>query len=161
MGSSYFFEGSINIEPPLNFAEIKTAQRAALGLLTNTWDKKHSTEENVFVSHMPLKPELDSFVKDTDEGPLHVTRSAVMVPSNSSDGGQAYLMKELMEALIKALPGHNWSGTVMAMDDDRTGAVKIVVDTGIDTSTVSEIRGKVLVEWENGDLSTPAIDISG
>jgi hypothetical protein len=159
MGHSYYFEGEIEITPPLNFTEIQKAQKAALKVLTNTWDKKNAKEDNVFASFMPLKLDLESFVRNTDEGPLHVTRAAKLVPSNSSDGGYAYLMCNLVEVLIRELPGHNWEGAVMAVDDDRRSAVKITVVTGQDTSTVSEVQGSTWIHWEDGD-NTPLTDVT-
>jgi hypothetical protein len=161
MGHSYYFEGSISVTPSLNFTELKKARMIALKTIVSTVDKRYANADNVFESYMPLRFELDSFTKDTDEGPLHVTRGIALVPANSSDGGYAYHMKDLVEALIKGLPGHNWSGTVMAIDDDRRSAVKIIVTTGKDTSTVTQVNGTAYVKWENGDDPTPVEHISG
>jgi len=161
MGSSYYFEGSIDIEPALNFAEIKKARKAALKLLSNAWDKKYANEDNVLQSYMPLRFNLEEFVRETDEGPLHVTQARSMIPSNYSDGSYSFLMSDLMEAIIQELPGHTWSGTVMSVDSDCTGAVKIVVSPGEGLSTVTEVRGKPMIQWENDDKPTPVDEIMG
>jgi len=161
MSTSEYFEGRIDIDPALNFAEIRKARKIALGLVPQTgWEKKHANEENVFDSYMPLTFELDCFDKATEEGTLQVTRSFALKPTSTSGGCYSHRMAPLLEALIKGLPGHNWSGEVSSIDEDRRNALKVVVTTGKDKSTVAQIKGKGVVKWDDG--STSDIDeISG
>lgn len=161
MSSSDFFDGRIEITPALNFAEIKKARGIAMTILSPTgWEKKHATTENVFESYMPLTFDLDSFEKETEEGPLQVTRALALKPTNDSNGAYAGRMKALVEALIKGLPGHNWVGTVESIDEDRNHALKIVVTTTKNTSTVKQLTGKGIVKWEDGS-TTDVEEISG
>lgn len=158
MGTGYYFDGSISIEPPLNFSEIEKAREIALGLVQNGYNKKHATQTNIF-QYMPLMPKLEASIRKTPEGILHVTTAAELAPTCQTDGGYSHLMCDLVEQLIKGLPGHNWSGTVMAMDEYRHSAIKIVVTTGEDTSTVEEVSGTVLVQWADSSEPTPVTEI--
>lgn len=161
MSSSEFFEGQIEIVPPLNFAEIQKAKKIALTLLPPSgWERKHSTEENVFESYMPLKFDLEVFDRPTDEGVLQVTKTAFMRPTNTSGGCYSGRVKPLLEALIKFLPGHNWSGEILSINEDRGDALKVTVTVHRDTSVVGSMSGKGFVKWSDGTL-TEMDDITG
>lgn len=126
MSTRYTFVGGINITPALNYTEVKTARKTALGLV-RTIDKKYATEENVFREYMPLGLMLDSFTKDTDDGPLKIIQG-IALESTLSDSWMPIPMDVLVRGLIKALPGHDWKGTVTALHEDRLTAYKLIVD---------------------------------
>lgn len=161
MSKSEYFEGSIEVTPPLNFKELTRAREIAMTLVTATHEKKYVNVGNVFDSYLPLAPVVEEHDRPVDEGVLKVTQVTGFRPSRECDGYYSWRMKDLLEALIKGLPGHNWSGVVMSIDEYRQSAVKVVVKTGKDTSTVTEVTGKGVVVWENGDENTPVEDISG
>ncbi len=154
MSTSEYFDGEIRIVPPLNYAELTKAAEIALGILPKTgWASKGVNAENVFGSYMPLKFEVEHDQRTTPEGILHVTQASIIKPSNTTDGAYSSRMKPLLEALIKGLPGHNWSGTVMSIDEYRNRAVKVTVTTGKDSSSVEEVFGKGIVIWDDGSRS--------
>lgn len=161
MSTSEYFEGEIVVTPALNFAELAKARKIALTLFPKGgWEGKYANTDNVFTNYMPLMPDIDESERKTDEGLLTVFSASRIIPSRRSDGGYSNRMKPLMEALIKGLPGHNWAGQVMSIDEYRRSAVRIDVVTGPDTSTVTEVFGKGMVVWD--DKSQTEVDeISG
>lgn len=159
MGTSYSMQGAINITPVLSFAEIKKAQKAAMALL-RPHDAKRATEETVFENYLPLKIMTDEFDKETEDGTLHVVRGIALVPPYSQ-GSMSYNMDDLMKALQKALPGHNWDGTVTAVREDVTMAYKLVCRTpnGADHSEIKQIEGRAYVRWEDESKEDEVSDL--
>lgn len=155
MSNSYTFDGSIQIEPPLNFKEIKKAREVAMGILREGWDKKRATPESVFEGHMPLKPEITEQPMDNDEGTQILRRAADLIPSHPCEGSMSYGMDTLVEALVKALPGHNWGGEVVAVDENRTSAYKLVVDVHKGKSRIEQVSGSAYIKWDNDSKDTP------
>lgn len=160
MGTSYSMQGAISITPVLSFAEIKTAQKAAMDFL-RPHDNKRSTEATVFENYMPLKIMTEKFDRETEEGTLHVVRGVALVPPYST-GSMSYNMDDLVLALQKALPGHNWDGEVTAVREDVTMAYKLVCKTeeGSDQSSVRQIEGKTYIRWEDGSQDEQIVDLA-
>ncbi len=160
---SYNLRGSITIKPPLNFAEIKTAREVALKmLLSKSYAAKHATPENVFENY-PLMLQIEEFQRETDEGTLTVKQAEFLRPSYSSNAKLSYDMAELVVALIKALPGHNWKGTVTALHEEMTGGEKVVVDawgSGAPVQdTVRTVKGTVYLRWEDDSSEEEVADL--
>lgn len=160
MGTSYSMQGAITITPHLSFAEIKTAQVAAMNLL-RPHDEKRSTEATVFENYMPLKVMTDEFDKETEDGTLHVVRGIALVPPYAQ-GSMSYNMDDLVKALQKALPGHNWDGEVVAVREDVTMAYKLVCKTpeGSDRSEIKQVEGKTYVRWEDGSHDDQVVSLT-
>jgi hypothetical protein len=157
MGYMYEFEGSITIEPPLNYAEIKAATQVALGLV-RPQDKKYATEGNVFSQYMPLALAFDSFVRETDEGLMTVKRASG-VESPSHTHFLPISMADFMRALMKALPGHEWYGEVTAIREDGLVGYKLTVSGyPTDPTKVREVKGMAHMVWE--DEPTKSIPLS-
>lgn len=155
MGTSYTFDGQISISPPLNYAEILKAREVAMGMLRSGFDAKHATPEHVFEGYMPLKPDLTESTEITDRGPLAVTEAPWLVPSHPSEGSLSYSMVDLVKALAKALPNHDWHGEVTALQNDREHAYKLVTDK----EGVREVKGVGYIEWGDDSESTPIVDL--
>lgn len=152
---SYIMEGSIVIEPPLNFFEIKIARETALKMLRpKSYAAQHATPYGVFSEYMPLTLHIEEFERVTDEGVLTVRQAKTLLPSWSSNAKLNYDIAQLVIALIKALPGHTWVGTVMAIHEERTNALKVVVEargSGAPVEeTVRKISGTVNIQWADG-----------
>jgi hypothetical protein len=160
MSTDYSMQGSITITPHLSFAEIRTAQKAAMDFL-RPYDNKRATEQTVFENYLPLKIFTDEYDKETDDGTLHVVRGIALVPPYTS-GSMSYNMDELVKVLQKALPGHNWDGEVTAVRDDVTMAYKLVCKTedGSDFSTVKQIEGKTYVRWEDDSQDEQIVSLT-
>lgn len=162
MGHTYTFDGSIKIEPALNFSEIKKAREIALAMLRENWDRKNATEENVFEGYMPLKPGIVESTEDSDRGTLMVKEAPSLVPSHENEGSISFSMDNLVEALVHGLPGHTWSGTVTAIDDEYTSAYKLVVEVSSydhkqgKTRSIKQINGSSFIHWEDGTESSVA-----
>jgi hypothetical protein len=157
MGTSYTMSGGINISPALNYTEVKTAAKAALGLV-RPQDKKYATEENVFKSYMPLGLLLDVFQKDTEDGLLTVTRG-IALEAPSRDHFLPISMADFVRAMMKALPGHQWQGTVTALRDDGMVGYKLTVDADTsDPVKVQEVKGRAYLVWD--DQPDKKIEIS-
>lgn len=156
MGSSYSFDGSISVEPALNFLEIRKARKIAMTMLRpKTFDSKHAKEESVFEGYMPLKPDVTEFEEDSDRGTLLVKRASEFIPSHRENGALSYSMEGLMDALVKGLPGHTWSGTVTALQEDLAFAYKLVVDVTDDHKQgllrrIEQFSGRTFIHWEDG-----------
>lgn len=156
MGTSYTFDGSISIDPPLNYAEIEEAREVAMGMLRNNFGSKHAEPENVFEGYMPLKLDITTREERTDRGPLIVTEASGLIPSHRDTGSLSYGMADLVKALQKALPGHSWYGEVTALHEDRTSAYRLVLDA----KTAREIKGVGHIEWDEKDFeATPIADL--
>lgn len=149
MGTSYSMQGVINITPALNFTEIKTAQEVAISTL-RPHDAKRAKVDTVFEGYLPLKIMTDEFDRQTEEGLLHIVRGIALVPSHAS-GSMSYNMDDLVKALQKALPGHNWEGEVTAVREDVTMAYKLVCTTarGSDKSSIRQVEGQTYVRWDD------------
>lgn len=160
MGTSYSFDGKITIDPPLNFVQIRQAQQVALGLIRQGWDKRHSDVSNVFSGYMPLKLDLESFDKDTDEGILKVTRAVGLIPSHPGEGSLSYSMKDLLLKLVQAFPDHKFYGTVVALNEDGVSAVKLSVVSGAGPSEVEQTSGKAFIHWDDQSTSTSVSDLA-
>lgn len=160
---AYNLSGSIVIEPPLNFAEIQTAQKTALKMLVpKSLGSRHATPETIFGEYMPLSLQIEEFDRTTDEGILKVRQAAVLRPSFSSNAKLSYDIDTLVLNLIKALPGHNWSGVIKAIHEELDHAEKVVVDamgTGRPIAeTVRKVKGYVVVQWEDDSMDEDASD---
>lgn len=162
----YNVDGSITIEPPLNFAEIKTARQVALGMLPpKSLGSRHAVPETVFGEYMPLSLQIDEFDQETDEGILKVRQAGFLRPSFSSNAKLSYDMDKLIVALIKALPGHTWIGTIVAVHEEMTEAEKVVVkapgEVGSVELAVRKVKGEVLLRWEDGSGEEKVSDLIG
>lgn len=161
---AYNVSGSIVIEPPLNYAEIQTAQKTALKMLVpKSLGSKHATPETIFSEYMPLSLQIEEFDRTTDEGILKVRQAAVLRPSFTSGARLSYDIETLVLNLIKALPGHTWSGVVRAIHEELHEVEKVVVDavgTGRPTSeAVRTVKGRVVVQWEDDSGYENASDL--
>lgn len=148
MGTAYTMSGGINISPPLNYTEIKTATKTALGMV-RPQDKKYVTEHNVFTQFMPLGLMLNVFDKDTDEGPLTVTQGIALKPPNH-DHFLPLSMGDFVRAMMKALPDHLWQGEVIALREDSMVAYKVEVNADSSLPVkVREIKGRAYLVWDD------------
>lgn len=165
MTTAYTFKGGVVITPSLSYSEIKTARKVALDLTREGYDRKNATPENVFEQYMPLALVLDAFEKDTDEGPLKVIR-AVGLEAPRREWSLSINMDVLVRALIKALPGHNWTGTITAVHEDRLSGYKLVVkadDSGISVDNpqvVRQVQGSSQIVWNDSDEPAPLSGIA-
>lgn len=160
---AYNVSGSIVIEPPLNYSEIRTAQKTALAmLLPKSLGSKHATSETVFGEYMPLSLQIEEFDRPTDEGILKVRQAAVLRPTFESNARLSYDIETLVLNLVKALPGHNWSGVIKAIHDELDHAEKVVVDVmGTDrplSEAVRKVKGHVVVQWDDRSMDEDASD---
>jgi hypothetical protein len=162
MGTNYSFDGGVTIDPPLNYSEIRTARKTALDLVRQH-EKRYATEENVFSTYMPLALTLDTFDKTTEEGVLTVTR-AIALKAPSSEHFLPMDMDVLVRALIKALPGHNWTGSVTAVHEDRLTGYKLTVKAdgsgqSVDSpEVVRHIKGSSYMVWsDNGESESVSL----
>lgn len=158
---AYELSGKIVITPPLNYAEIRKAQQAAMGLLhKGSYGHRHAVSESVFHEWMPVELEIEEFEEATDLGILKGQRAIALRPSHGENTKLSYGIKDVVLALLKALPGHNWLGTITAMQEELSDAHKVVVSAngsgGPLFEAVNVVKGKVLLRWEDGtedDLS--------
>lgn len=148
MGTKYTMTGGINITPALNYTEVKTAIKAALALV-RPQDKKYATETNVFTQYMPLTLMLDSFDKDTEDGVLTITRGIALEPP-TRDHFLPISMADFVRAMMKALPGHMWEGTVVALREDALVGYRLTVDAEVsDPARVCEVKGRAYMVWDD------------
>jgi hypothetical protein len=148
----YDMSGTVTIEPPLNFKEIRKAQNVALNLLTpKSLAARHATPDSVFADYMPLKLRIDEFDRETDDGVLRVRQAEVLVPSFDSNASLRYDMTTLVNGLRNALPGHLWEGTIVAVHEERAYAEKLVVDA----EGSRTVKGTVFLRWEGESGEIP------
>lgn len=152
MGTTYHFDGSITITPALNFTEIKTATKVALGMIRQQ-DKKYANEKNVFAQYMPLGLMLDTFDEDTENGVLTVTRG-IGLEAPSREHFLPISMADFVRALMKALPGHEWLGEVTAVHEDGMSGYRLTVKDANGNSThdpvkVNEVKGRAYMVWDD------------
>lgn len=164
MGTSYTMRGGINISPALNYTEVKTAIKTALGMV-RPQDKKYANETNVFKQYMPLDLMLDVFTKDTEEGPLTAIRGIGLEPPTLTHF-LPISMSDFVRAMMKALPGHQWSGEVVAIREDEMIGYKLTVKNADGTPTddpvkVTEVKGRAHMVWDDQpDVAIPFADLT-
>lgn len=155
MGTEYVFEGSIEIEPPLNFAEIRKAQQACLGLMYQGYDKKNATRENV-MDFTSLRLAIREDTRDTDEGMMTTVSSQRLIPAYSN-GSLKYDMETVLSAIVKAVPGHIWTGEVVAFSEDnyayKLSAERFAEDDP-STQQVKQVSGNLFIHWDDGSEAT-------
>jgi len=163
MGTKYTMRGGITISPALNYTEVKTAVKTALGMV-RPQDKKYADEENVFKQYMPLALVLDVFQKDTEDGPLTVTRGIGLEPPSLTHFLPMNL-SDFVRAMMKALPGHQWSGEVTAIREDEMVGYRLTVKNADGTPTndpvkVTEVKGRTHMVWDDRpDQPVPMEDL--
>lgn len=160
MGTSYSFDGSIHIEPPLNFAQIQQAKKVAMKLLREGFDRKYATEDNVFEGYMPLRPDLVETDKATDEGVLRVIQATGLIPSHPDEGSLSYDMGDLLHRLTQHFPENQFHGTVVALREDGVSAVKLEVHPSQSgPSKVQQTTGETYIHWNDESDNTPVSDL--
>jgi len=162
MGTSYTFDGSIHINPPLNFVQIQQAKKIAMESLRAGFDRKHANEDNVFEGYMPLKPHLVKTEKTTDEGVLTVIQATDLVPSHPDQGSLSYDMGDLLYRLTQAFPENQFHGTVIALREDGVNAVKLVVKAAKkgQPSAVQQTDGWTHIHWDDQSEPTKIYDLT-
>lgn len=161
---AYNLSGTIAIKPPLNYSEIQTAQKTALKMLVpKSLGSRHATPDTIFDEYMPLNLHIEEFDRTTDEGILKVRQALFLQPSFTSNARLSYDMETLILNLMKALPGHTWSGVVTAIHDELDHAEKVVVDArgtgGPLTEAVRKVKGRIVVQWEDNSADENASDL--
>lgn len=153
MGDTYSFDGRIEITPPLNFKEIRTV-RAALHthLIKVVYGGKPSRWVNTDLDsfavedHFSLALSVQEMEQETDDGILTLKRAETISPVSSESGSRSCTMMSQMEAIIKALPKHNFKGSVTMIEDSGSRGTKLVVEG----RKVSEYKGTGYIKFEDG-----------
>lgn len=102
---------------------------------------------------MPLGLEIETFDQDTERGVLTVTRGTGL-KAPSRDHFLPIPMADFVRALMKALPGHGWSGTVTAIHEDGMSGYQLTVkdvngNSTHDPAKVHEVQGWAYMVWDD------------
>lgn len=147
MGTTYTARGEITISPALTYAEIKKINEAVMGLLRKV-DAGRATAPTVFDRFMPIKIETESSVEDTEQGIMTVIKGVALVPSGSGDDvSLSYDPADVIVAIRKAAPGHEWTGAITAVHEERHKAYRYSWTKGDRGAVVTTEEGTVVVRW--------------
>lgn len=109
MGTNRRYRGEIEIDPPLNWAEIRKVFE--LPRIKSGWE---------------IKLVIDEETKETDDGSVVVRTSNTVVPW-TDDAYRGYYVQEALQEVIDACPGHTFTGFFEGVLEDGSEMWRIVV----------------------------------
>lgn len=108
MGTYSTFEGQITIDPPLNWVEIRKAQ-----------------EQSHVKGDKEISLVIDQDEKETDLGTETVKTCSALEPVTDSPY-KGYYVEEAVRQVVKACPGHSFSGYLQGIREDSCAMWRIV-----------------------------------
>lgn len=158
MGDSYKFDGSIKIDPPLNFRQIKEVVedsfKQALTLYRSRpprWMAEYQTSkkpsEFPMDQHFPLTLDVEEHEQETEDGILQVKTSSRLKPSHDENRSLWVSMEDQLKRLVKLFPDHTFVGEVIAVNLDAGEAVKVQANG----RSIMQFQGSAFIRFTNGD----------
>lgn len=156
MGTSYVFDGRIEITPPLNFAQSKQARKDAYILMLSIYGGKApkwisdisaaNSDKFDMKDHLPLDLEMVESEQDTDDGVMRIYRCPGLTYSYAEGSFGRSSMAAQVNRLIKLFPDHAFEGEMIAVEANGRDAVKLVVKDGV----AVDIDGTSFIRFEDG-----------
>lgn len=125
MGYYSSFSGSIAITPPLSWREIRDTP----------WIREDSTAD--------FRIEVQEEIVDTDDGQMTAKRGVAVVPWQE-DPYKGYNAPTTLGEIVKAFPGHEFSGEIRVEGEDAGDIWRLVICDG------KPVRENAEVVWPDG-----------
>lgn len=152
MSDVSFDGGSIEIEPPLNYAEIKKIERELFKLVQARKSGRvtRKFEDFKMRDHFTFYMETERFARESDEGVIQGMRCSSLQTNGDYLYGY-FSMAEEINLIADIVPGHSFTGEVVAVADENRYAYKVVAeDVSAKGNRAQDIKGKVIIEFEDG-----------
>lgn len=156
MGTNYTMTGQIDIEPSLNFAQIKAVYADAMEAYVKRFGGKtpgylSGSEDNPLAfpidEYLPLKPLIEEDEVETDEGIMTRKVCSALVPAYEVGRMGSVNMDTQVQRLISLFPTHGFSGEVIAVREDGAQGYKLVVKQ----AKATQYEGRAHMVFDNGD----------
>lgn len=157
MSSNASFDGGeITIEPPLNYAEIKKAEKAIMKVLNEkrsrgTWRSIDPTTFKM-ADYCTFNMAIEEYTRETDEGTLTGKRCSRLTTYSYLNGWLN--MADEINLIADACPGHNFTGEVIAITEENRSATKVVAkDVCFKGNRATVVHGRVYIKFEDGSTA--------
>jgi hypothetical protein len=152
MTDAQFNGREITIEPPLNYGEIKKVERELFKVVQarKIGRTSRKIEDFEMRDHFSFYMKTEEFERETDEGLVNGLRCSEL--HTNGDYLFGYLsMADEINLIADIVPGHTFTGEVIAIADENRYAYKVVAeDVSAKGARAQDIKGTVTIEFEDG-----------
>jgi hypothetical protein len=151
MGDCSFDDGTITIDPPLNYAEIKKVRAACLEKINSRGNVYRSISQDNFRmrDYFTLDLVIEEYEKESDEGVVQGQRAVALKPAGEYLTGS---MADEINRVIELCPSHTYTGSIIALTEYNQSAVKTTVKGG----AAGDVHGKVYIKFDDGTEESAA-----
>lgn len=152
MSDASFDDGKITIEPPLNYAEIKKVERELFKLVQARRSGRYTTKVEDFRmrDHFTFGMVTEDFERETAEGLVKGMTCSALRPNGDYLYGYMSMADEINQ-IADIVPGHNFTGEVIAITEENQSAIKVVAnDVCFKGNRASVVNGKVYIKFDDG-----------
>lgn len=152
MGDCSFDDGTITIDPPLNYAEIKKVRAACLEKVNSRGGLYRAIAQKDFrmQDYFTLDLVIEEYEKESDEGVVQGQRAVALKPFGEYLTGS---MADEINRVVQLCPSHTYTGSIIALTEYNQSAVRTTVQDG---SPAVDVHGKVYIKFDDGTEESAA-----